>query len=187
MNREQWHLFTRRCGGWQGLWLLTDYDSARSHIVSGQGGGTYYFADGSSGWYDTDAKGLHARIGTRGDDLVAVTWPMIREWVNSASRAAIDKAAELRDEGHRIQRTWVSWKASARAQGCGRPPAVGPVTRERALYEAEYEAWHINHAAPFYAAKSAHEAEVKAFLETLAPNTEPTDLLELLAQLGATV
>ena len=171
MNRDQWHLFSHRCGGWQGVRLLADFDSARSQIVSGSGGGTYHFPDGTGGWYDTDTKGLHARHGVRTDDLVTVTWPEIRAWVADQPTSVVAAAKAMRKEWGEIchERFRDRHPGNLGPSYMDKYATCGPLTEEAARHV------HCDHL------ERILRAAERDLMASLAPSDEPTDLLELLA------
>lgn len=175
-------MILRRIPAWQVVVLLRDFKAGRSGIVSSASGGSGGDAEG--GWYFTDAKGLgwsrhEMRPKPEDASLVLVTWPQIRAWVNSIPA---EKAADL-IEAVRIQskvrRTFVPFRASKEATGCG--PFHGKPESEwtpaQKLYHSEAEKHREEVLDPYYArckavdeiVRERHEALFRAEVVTYVP------------------
>ncbi len=180
MTPEQFDLATH--SPWLTLWLISDFDTARSHAVSGSSGGTFY-CRGVRGHFQTEARGITWR---GGDIEESVTWSETRRWSDSLSADVKQQAAQLREAGQEIQRTYPS-----QYPGIGRPYCWDvrddrhsdddcrqcAIDREdldaaNARRDAEREAWHQRN--------REHETQVRALIASLRPDDEPADLLDLL-------
>lgn len=183
MNRDQWELFLALNHGWPALWLLTDYQHAREHIVASQHGRSGY-RPGT--WCQTSGKALTLAtgIGNEAEVLVTLPWSVIKSWSAEQTDATRNEARRLSHFGSEHQRAWPTFKASRDAQGCGRPYPHQPPTRAQALYADEHDRYHEQEYLPWLRRQIAHREEVDAFVATLGPDDEPQDLLELLDTMG---
>jgi hypothetical protein len=170
-------------GDWAICWLLTDYDAARAHIVAGQGGGTYYLEDGSTGWYETTAKGMTVTTGImRGDVITFLPWSEIRAWCKAQTTATVDRAAELRAELQQIQGLYPPiYPGIGHGYAWDRKDATdatdAEIEADRVLLaeaQAKNAVLHNEHNAKM----RAHNATVREFVLSLGPDDEPADLLD---------
>lgn len=196
LTRDDWHLLTKgHGGGWGLLWLIADFDSARAHMVSGQAGGSYTARDGRQGWYNTCAKGLLSNLRT-GNELVDklrsftasdpktadefLPWSKLKAWSDSQTAATRDEAIRLRAAGQQISREY-----PRRHRGIGRSYAwdrrprgtEAEIKADLAALEAVNAEIQVEVDA-HTARRRAHDAEVKAFLATLAPTLLDDMVLE---------
>lgn len=121
----------------------------------------------------THADGVHLRRDFD-DPPVVIGWPAIRRRIADMPDAAVDRleAACRADSEH--QATFVPFAVGPDLQGCGRAPEVGPPTARQAAYADAWDAWHRDHAEPYYArAAQLHAAVLAAFDDCL----EPVDLV----------
>lgn len=183
MTAEQYHLVNRSTAPWLTLWLIADFETGRSYAVGASGGGTYHFADGDRGQYETTCHGMTAWRRDRSTPDITVTWGEVKRWVGRLDETTRQTAAALRREGQVLQAAYPSpYPGIGRPYSWDRPDGGTPEEREKDSADLdaanerrtrEVEAWQ--------ATSRAHDDSVKAFLSALSPSDEPQDLLELLA------
>lgn len=186
MTPGQYHLLTRG-SGWMTLWLIVDFDTARAHAVASVAGGTYHLPNGRRGYYDTTSKGMTARVTPPLTVVTTVTWAEVRAWSAALTDTTRARAATLRARGQEIQRSYppiypgigraYCWDERTRHTGddctqCETDRA--DLTRAHDAREQAVDEWHDE--------KRRHDTEVRDLLNSLAPDPEPLDLLDLLAE-----
>lgn len=183
LTAEQYRLLNRPASPWLTLWLIADFESGRSYAVGASGGGTHHFGDGQRGQYEVTGKGMTGWRRDRVTPEVTVTWGEVKRWAAHLAPSTRDTAATLRRAGQELQAAYPSpYPGIGRAYSWDRPDGGTPDERDKdradlaaahARRALEVEAWQVT--------KDQHTAQVSAFLESLAPDDEPVDLLELLA------
>lgn len=185
LTQDDWHLLTKGHGGsWWLLALMTDYEWARQHAVSGGGGGTYYARDGQSGWYQITKDGLLAVLRPEGHVVAALSstskpseadqvllWRTLKAWVGSLSTEQVAGAQALRAESAEIQESFPNTY-----RGIGHTYAWDRTPRgTEAECKADLEALAVVNAQidterdAYYVRKIEHDQRVDDFAATLAP------------------
>ena len=187
MIPDQFRLVARRTAPWLTLWLIADFESGRTHAVGSMAGGTYGFADGARGQYETTGRGMAAWRRDRSEPEITVAWAEVGRWVRSLPETARETAATLRREGQQIQADY-----PPAYPGIGRPYCwdggeqhVGPDCEQCAIDRADLDAANEQRAErerAWRARRAEHDARVAAFLASIAPvEVEPEpDLLDLI-------
>ena len=185
MNRNEWALFWQVERGWPIVWIIADFPRAREALVQGQHGGTsLQLPDGRETWYRTTGKGLEAFSTGWIDDPettkaprytetvhLRLTWAQISRWADGLPAPVKRRAVELRREWgaicHERARFWTAG-------------ALGPSWHDK--YETFGPlTWQAALAVDCDLREQAHHQAERAFCDSLVPDDEPTDLLELLA------
>lgn len=180
MNPDQFRLVNRATAPWLTLWLLADFESARSYAVGTMAGGTYDFGD-ARGQYATGSKGMTAWRRDHDCPEVAVTWAEVKRWTDGFPAAIREAAAALKAAGTRLQAAYPSpYPGIGRPYSWDQPDGGTPEHRakDRADLAAANEK-REREVTEWYIAKAEHDEKVRAFLDSIAPESEP-DLLDLL-------
>lgn len=165
-------------------WLMADAigsDDGIRFAIQGRPGGN--FGSGSMwGRYVVEPHGIDIYQQSTGV-TATVTWTAVRDIRRSATSAALDRlaaASRLAKSGPRY--TIPHWPVPLRPESLDPTLTPEQIAEQRAAVD---ERWEREVHAPFLAArKTASDALAAAFDEVLA-DSEPMDLLEIMAAAGA--
>lgn len=122
---------------------VTDPAAARKYLL-----GTMAGAGTREGSFKVTSKGIECV--PRGGSRITFTWARVIERIQGFPPGKVARLAHLNRLSREHQASFVPWRASAAAQGCGRVNGEGPLTEKQALYEQEYDEWWEKHARPHY-------------------------------------
>lgn len=190
LTDDQWRLLDRACSPLTIARLLTDFESEKASCVRGCHQGSWTLSPNC--WFETEARGLYvygpypAPLPTDEECTTTAEW---KQWQRDNSRPV------LIDLPWTLVRRWADAQpAAVVGQARAHLAEWGAICRERDRYRRPGHmgpSWADCHTHPL-TQEAAHEvecqrredrltADVRAWADSLAPDDEPTDLLELLA------
>lgn len=169
MNRDQWRITHALLHGWPLVRLIADFAWTKDHLVASQPG-----ICGAGTRANVTRHGLEGSID--GAPLIKISWTELHRWVDAHPADVHTEAKACRTEWGAICHQRCAYDHGWQPLGPSwveKYDTYGPLT-QRAANAVDCDQREA----------ALHERE-RQLVARLAPDDDPTDLLELLAQAGA--